>query len=89
MPDEDFQIVAIAIAAIAAQEVVPVLPKQPGQAVPRHGRVRVVDGSLMPDAVRANLQFTIYMMAERISAVMRHDGDLQAALEEAHAKLAA
>ena len=44
--------------------------------------VRVVDGALMSDAVRANLQFTVYMMAERISALMRHKGDLTAALQE-------
>lgn len=45
--------------------------------------LRVVDGSLMPDAVRANLQFTIYMMAERISAQMRHGGSLEAAVSSA------
>ena len=42
--------------------------------------LRVVDCSLKPDTVRANLQFTVYMMAERISAQMRHKGDLEADL---------
>ena len=51
--------------------------------------LRVVDCSAKPDAVRANLQFTVYMMAERISAQMRHGGNLEAALQEARAKLAA
>jgi len=46
--------------------------------------LRVVDCGLMPDAVRANLQFTVYMMAERIAALMRHSGDLQEALREVH-----
>ena len=47
--------------------------------------LRVCDASLMPDAVRANLQFTVYMMAEKIAAVLRHKGDLAAALKEAAA----
>ena len=51
--------------------------------------LRVVDCSLQPDAVRANLQFTVYMMAERISAQMRHNGSLEAALKENQAVLAA
>ena len=51
--------------------------------------LRVVDCSLKPDCVRANLQFTVYMMAERIAAQMRHGGDLQAALQRVQDELAA
>ena len=51
--------------------------------------LRVVDCSLLPDAVRANLQFTVYMMAERISAQMRHGGSLEEALKEVQSVLAA
>ncbi len=43
----------------------------------------------MPDAVRANLQFSIYMMGERVAAQMRHGGNLDAALKSAEAVLAA
>ena len=41
---------------------------------------QVVDCSLMPDCVRANTQATTYMIAERIAAVIRSGGDLQAAI---------
>jgi len=51
--------------------------------------LRVVDCSLMPDVVRANLQWTVYMMAERISAMIKHKGDLQAALQETQTFLTA
>ena len=42
--------------------------------------LRVVDCSLMPDCVRANTQATTYMIAERIAAVIRTGGDLEAAI---------
>ncbi|MXZ22480.1 MAG: choline dehydrogenase, partial [Caldilineaceae bacterium SB0665_bin_25] len=37
-----------------------------------HGieRLRIVDASLMPDSVRANINATVMMMAEKIAAEM-------------------
>jgi choline dehydrogenase-like flavoprotein len=33
-------------------------------------RLRIVDASLMPDSVRANINATVMMMAEKIAAEM-------------------
>ena len=44
--------------------------------------LRIVDASIMPDCPRANTQATTYMIAERISGIIKH-GSLDAALESA------
>ena len=44
--------------------------------------LRVVDASIMPDCPRANTQATTYMIAERISGIIKH-GSLEAALVSA------